>query len=392
MRTIYFDCFAGASGDMILGAMVAAGVEPAALIERLRLLPIQGFEVEFQTVTRAGLGATYANVSTTEVKSHRQLSEILDIINRSALSTVVKDRSSKIFRRLAEAEARVHNQTVEQVHFHEVGALDAILDIVGAAICFELLQIERFMCSPLNVGSGTVNMAHGVFPVPPPAVTELLRGVPFYSSDVRGELLTPTGAAIITATCDRYGSLPTFLLEATGYGAGSREYEMFPNVLRVMIGQISEQGAEDARLWMLQTNIDDASPQLIGNVMDRVFELGALDCYVVPVQMKKNRPGFLLSILVSPEQKQLMMELLFTETTTLGVRAHQVERRALERRMITVDTSYGPIDVKVAYLNGRVVNEMPEFEQCRNAARKAGVPLKKVEEAARMAIQEGSRD
>jgi uncharacterized protein (TIGR00299 family) protein len=298
----------------------------------------------------------------------------------------VKKRAVAIFARLAEAEARVHNEPVDQVHFHEVGALDAIVDVVGAAICFDFLQIERFVCSPLHVGSGMVKMAHGQFPIPPPAVAELLKGVPFYATEIKGELLTPTGAAIITTVCTEYGPIPPLKTAATGYGAGTREYQDFPNVLRVLVGESEASEASDERLWMLETNLDDASPQIIGHFMDRVLELGALDCFFTPVQMKKNRPGVLLSVLCGREEKEAVMKLLFTETTTLGVRSYEVTRRALQRSVVRVETQYGPIDVKVAHLEGRVVNEMPEFEQCRLAAAKANVPLKIVEDAARIAL------
>jgi pyridinium-3,5-bisthiocarboxylic acid mononucleotide nickel chelatase len=248
------------------------------------------------------------------------------------------------------------------------------------------LKIERFVCSPLHVGSGMVQMAHGRFPIPPPAVAELLKGVPFYATDIKGELLTPTGAAIITTVCHEYGPIPEMKTEATGYGAGTREYEDFPNVLRVLLGETESSGVMDERLWMIETNLDDASPQIIGHVMERMLELGALDCFFTPVQMKKNRPGVLLSVLCGQADKEAVMKLLFTETTTLGVRSYAVTRRALQRSVVQVQTQYGPIDVKVAHLDGRVVNEMPEFEQCRLAAAKANVPLKVVEEAARVAL------
>src|SRR5215211_6382069 len=386
MKTLYFDCFAGASGDMILGATVAAGVDPNFLREQLSLLSVTGFSVDFETVSKSGLSATYARVETAHEHKHRHLSDIKQIIEASGLREAVKQRAVQIFTRLAEAEARVHNEPVDHVHFHEVGALDAIVDVVGAAICFDALQLDRFICSPIHVGSGMVKMAHGQFPIPPPAVTELLKGVPFYAADVKGELLTPTGAAIITTVCDEYGPIPQMTTESTGYGAGTREYPDFPNVLRVFIGETESNAATDERLWMIETNLDDASPQLIGHVMDRVLASGALDCYFTPVQMKKNRPGVLLSVLCGPDEKEALMKLLFTETTTLGVRSYEVERRALRRSMVRVETQYGSIDVKVAHLDGRVVNEMPEFEQCREAAVKANVPLKAVEEAARLAL------
>ena len=386
MKTLYFDCFAGASGDMILGALVAAGVEPGFLREQLSLLPVEGFNIDFEIVNRSGLSATYARVETAHEHKHRHLSDIKLIIESSSLSEPVKERAVQIFTRLAEAEARVHNEPVDHVHFHEVGALDAIVDVVGAAICFDALQIDRFIWSPIHVGSGMVKMAHGQFPIPPPAVTELLKGVPFYATDIKGELLTPTGAAIITTVCHEYGPIPQLSTETTGYGAGTREYQDFPNVLRVLLGETEDATPTDERLWMLETNLDDASPQIVGHVMDRVLDLGALDCFFTPVQMKKNRPGVLLSVLCRREEKDVVMKLLFTETTTLGVRSYEVTRRALQRSVVRVETQDGPIDVKVAHLDGRVVNEMPEFEQCRAAAAKASVPLKVVEESARLAL------
>jgi pyridinium-3,5-bisthiocarboxylic acid mononucleotide nickel chelatase len=386
MRTLYFDCFAGASGDMILGALVAAGVDPHALGEQLSLLGVQGYAIDFQTVDRCGISATYAHVQTTPEHAHRHLDDILEIISNSRLTAGVKDRAAKIFLRLATAEAHVHNEPIADVHFHEVGALDAIVDVVGAAICFELLGIEHFVCSPLHLGSGTVEMDHGRFPVPPPAVVELLKGTPVYSTDIKGELVTPTGAAIVTTVCGEYGVIPSMKLEHTGYGAGTRQYEKFPNVLRVLIGEEQTGKATAERLWMIETNLDDMTSQYFGHVMERAFELGALDCYFTPVQMKKNRPGVLLSLLCRNTEREELIEMLFDETTTLGVRSYEVERRALERQIVRVETQYGPIDVKVARLNGNVVKQMPEYEQCRQAARSAKVPLRVVAEAARLAL------
>jgi pyridinium-3,5-bisthiocarboxylic acid mononucleotide nickel chelatase len=386
MKTLYFDCFAGASGDMILGGMVAAGVDPQRLKEQIGLLGIEGYAIDFQTVDRSGISATYARVQVPHGHTYRHLSDILKIIYESSLPVSVKDRAAKIFSRLAEAEARVHNEPIERVHFHEVGALDAIIDVVGAAICFDLLGVERFVSSPLHVGSGTVEMDHGRFPVPPPAVAELLKGVPFYATDIVGELVTPTGAAIITTVCEEFGPIPQLKLEQSGYGAGTREYEKFPNVLRVLIGDDQTSTSISERLWMLETNMDDISPQILGHVMERAFELGALDCYFTSVQMKKNRPGVMLSILCRDDQRSVLSEMLFVETTTLGIRSFEVERRALDRTIVRVETQYGPIDVKVAQLNGHVLKEMPEYEQCRRAALAAGVPLREVEEAARAAF------
>ena len=387
MKTLYFDCFAGASGDMILGAAIAAGVDREVLLQQLSLLGVEGYAVDFETVDRSGISATYARVKTEPEHKHRHLSDILRIIFDSRLPESVKHRAGQIFSRLAEAEARVHNLPIEKVHFHEVGALDAIVDVVGACICFDLLGIERFVSSPLHVGSGTVEMDHGRFPVPPPAVVELLKGVPFYSTEVTGELLTPTGAAIITTVCSSCGPIPRMQLQQTGYGAGTREYQKFPNALRILIGEDAVTAtAERQRLCMIETNMDDISPQILGHVMERAFELGALDCYFTSVQMKKNRPGVLLSVLCDADKRAVMAELLFSETTTLGIREYEVERSALRRRMVTVETPYGRIDVKVAQLNGHVIKEMPEYEQCREAARAANVPLRLVEEAAKSAF------
>jgi uncharacterized protein (TIGR00299 family) protein len=368
------------------------------LLDQLTLLGVANYEVDFSTVDRSGISAVRANVRTAHEQAHRHLSDILKIIHESRLSDGVKNRASRIFSRLAEAEARVHNLPVERIHFHEVGALDAIIDVVGACVCFELLGIERFVSSALHVGSGMVKMAHGLFPIPPPAVTVLLKGAPVYSSDIKGELVTPTGAAIISTVCDEYGPLPRMKVNATGYGAGTREYENFPNVLRVIIGEdeegarheeLDKEGANAAtieRLLMIETNVDDMSPQVFGYLMDQAFERGALDCYFTPVQMKKNRPGVLISILCRQSEREALSKLLFSETTTLGLRCYEVERRALVRESVQVSTAYGMIEVKLARLDEGRVKAMPEYEQCREAALRAGVPLREVEEAARAAF------
>ncbi|MGI8996984.1 MAG: nickel pincer cofactor biosynthesis protein LarC [Pyrinomonadaceae bacterium] len=382
MKTLYFDCFAGASGDMILGALISAGVDARLLIEQLSRLNVEGFEISFETVDRSGISATRAHVQARDERQHRHLSDILKIIEASSLTESVKEHAAKIFTRLGEAEARVHNVALEQIHFHEVGALDAIVDVVGACIGFELLGVEKFMASPLHVGSGTVEMAHGRFPVPPPAVVELLRDAPIYATDIKGELMTPTGAAIISSVCEDFGPLPALRVARTGYGAGAREYENFPNVLRVFIGE-SAAANETEKALVVETNIDDCSPQLIGHVMERALAAGALDCYFTPVQMKKNRPGVLVTILCRPPDRETMFELLFSETTTIGVRCYEVERRTLDRVFVSVQTSFGAVSIKVARLNGRVVNATPEFEECRAAALRAGVPLREVEVEAR---------
>ncbi|MEJ7577632.1 MAG: nickel pincer cofactor biosynthesis protein LarC [Pyrinomonadaceae bacterium] len=393
MRTLYFDCFAGASGDMTLGALVGVGVDPYQLLKQLALLDVPGYAIDFSTVDRSGISATRAHVRIERQHAHRHLKDVHQIIHSSRLSDNVKERASRIFTRLAEAEARVHNVPVERVHFHEVGALDAIVDVVGACIGFEMLGVERFACSPLHLGSGMVEMAHGRFPVPPPAVIELLRDKPVYATDIKGELVTPTGAAIISTVCDSFGSMPAMRVERTGYGAGAREYERFPNVLRVILGETEADGSSvnTEKLILLETNIDDLSPQILGHMMEQAFAQGALDCFFISAQMKKNRPGVLLSILCAPADRQKMEELLFAETTTLGVRATEVERRALQREIVPVETEYGRIDVKVRRIGEVAQDGTPEYEQCRAAAQQANVPLRVVEAAARAAFRDMNR-
>jgi len=395
MRTLYFDCFAGISGDMTLGALVGAGADERALTERLALLDVQGYEISFEEVERSGISATRANVRLTKDEHHhRHLADIRGIILRSRLGDLVKERAARIFTRLAEAEARVHNVAVESIHFHEVGAVDAIVDVVGACIGFELLGVERFEASALHVGSGTVEMAHGRFPVPPPAVAELLRGAPLYSTDIRGELVTPTGAAIVATLCESFGPMPTMRLLSTGYGAGAREYKNFPNVLRVLVGESESDGEgagesaaeRDELLTVVETNVDDVSPQVLGHVLEQALARGALDCYLTHVQMKKNRPGVLVTILCRNEDREAMLDLLLAETPTLGARSYTVRRRALEREAVTVETEFGRIAVKVGRLRGHAVSATPEYEECREAALRAGVPLREVQEAARAAF------
>lgn len=386
MRTLYFDCFAGASGDMILGALVNAGVDRHALIDQLGLLGVGGWHIDFEIVDRSGISATYARVQTAHERGHRHLGDILKIIYDSGLSEGVKNCAARIFSRLAEAEAQVHNQPIEKIHFHEVGALDAIIDVCGAAIGFELLGTERFISSPLRLGRGMIDMAHGSFPIPPPAVIELLKGKPIYSGDIEGEFVTPTGAAIISTICDQFGLLPPMKLQSSGYGAGTRDPKNFPNVLRVFVGETQDASTlADETLLVIETSIDDMSPQIFGYVVDRALELGALDCYLTPVQMKKNRPGMLVSILCRPDDREKLMQMLFAETTTIGARSYEVSRRALSRETVRVETQFGPIDVKVAHTNNGAVNVMPEFEQCRSTAKKAGVALREVQEAAQQA-------
>lgn len=383
MKTLYFDCFAGASGDMILGGLVGLGVDPDQLTVALKGLGTLGWELRCESVDRSGISAQRVHVVTEETHAHRHLSGILRIIDQAELSPSVKARAGTIFSRLAAAESRVHRVPVEKIHFHEVGALDAIVDIVGACVGFELLGVERFLCSPLHVGSGFVEMAHGKFPVPPPAVSELLTGAPVYSTEIVGELVTPTGAAIISTVCEGYGPMPAMTVTATGYGAGGRTYEKFPNVLRLWLGETERVVAPDTeRLALVETNLDDVSPQVLGHVMDRIFDAGALDCYFTPVHMKKNRPGIVVSVLCDRDLLPKVQQILFAETPTLGLRISDVSRATLPREVVSVVTEYGMIDVKIAFLERGEIKIAPEFQHCQTAALQHSVPLRTVEAAA----------
>lgn len=394
MQTLYFDCFAGASGNMILGALIAAGVDKSLLESELRKLEIPDFELRVETVDRSGISSLHLDIIVPDEKNHRHLHHIEAIIGGSSLSDRVKDRSIEIFRRLAEAEAKVHGTTVEKIHFHEVGGLDAIIDIVGACIGFEMLGIESFACSKIHVGSGFVTMEHGKFPVPPPAVAELLKGKPIYSTEIEGELITPTGAAIISTLCDSYGTLPEMKVEVSAYGAGTRTYEGFPNVIRILIGQteakfsIEPADPKFDTLTHLDTNIDDTTPQVLGFVMDRAFEIGALDCWFTPIQMKKNRPAFLLSVLCETEKAEALKNMIFTETSTLGIRQAMVERESLEREVRTVTTEFGDVRVKFAMRKGNVLNAMPEYDDVRRIALEKGIAFRIVRDAALQKISE----
>lgn len=387
MRTIYFDCFAGASGNMILAALIAAGVNKNLLEKELRKLEIPEFDIRVETVDRSGISSLHLEVIVPDERKHRHLEQIEKLIGGSTLSDSIKDRSTAIFRRLAEAEAKVHGKTVQEIHFHEVGGLDAIVDIVGACIGFEMLGIERFASSKINVGGGFVTMKHGKFPVPPPAVSELLKGKPIYSTEIEGELTTPTGAAIISTVCDSYGRLPEITLEGSAYGAGTRNYDGFPNVIRLLIGQTKAKVSvwpDDSKLdklTLLETNIDDSTPQVLGFVLERAFELQALDCWFTPIQMKKNRPAFLLSILCGPEKAEAIKEMVFAETSTIGIRQNFVERESLDREIRSISTKYGDVRIKFASRNGKVINAVPEYDDVRRIALEKGIAFRIVSDA-----------
>jgi len=391
MRTLYFDCFAGASGNMILGALLGLGIDREELEAELAKLKVPDVSLEVTTVDRSGISATHVEIKAPDQKAHRHLSDIAKIIDSSDLDQRIKDRSIAIFTRLADAEAKVHGITVEKVHFHEVGAIDAIVDIVGACIGFKLLGIERFVCSKINVGSGFVEMDHGKFPVPPPAVAELLSDFPIYSNEIEGELITPTGAAIISTVCDSYGSLPEMSLDKTSYGAGSRTYERFPNVIRLLIGATAQSSVEASEdLIQIETNLDDISPQVLGYVMERAFDLGALDCWFTPIQMKKNRPATMVSILCSKDKRAELAELLYEETTTLGLRVMPIERECLKRELIPVKTRFGEVRVKVAKYGGKITNAMPEFDDVRRLALENNVPFRAVQDEALAELRRGT--
>lgn len=390
MRTLYFDCFAGASGNMILGALLALGVDREVLVEKLAGLSTSDFEIVVDNADRSGINGVHVDVKSPSETKHRHLNEIEKIIDEADLTPLVKDRSKKIFRRLAEAEAKVHGIDIEKVHFHEVGAMDAIVDVVGACIGFEMLGIERFACSRIHVGSGFVKMAHGTYPVPPPAVAELLTGFQIYSTGIEGELITPTGAAIISTLCDGDNGLPEMQIEATGYGAGTRTYDGFPNVLRLMIGEtqstatrdhseVKDDGTFSETLSLLETNIDDLSPQVLGYVLERALESGALDAWFTPIQMKKNRPAATVSVLCADDIRPSIIEMLYSETTTLGIRSIGIERNSLPREEVLVETRFGKVSVKTARFRGRIVNIMPEYEHVRRIALETGIPFREVQ-------------
>lgn len=424
MRTIYFDCFSGISGDMVLGALVDAGVDPAAIAHEIGKLGLDDWRIETARVERSALAATKVTVVVGgkveglhgEVHDHdhthdhdhdhahghqhhhdhdhgasRGLVEILELIGRSALSETTKSRASRAFLKLGEAEARAHGTTPEQVHFHEVGAVDAIVDVVGAFAGLELLGAERFIASPVNVGGGTVTFSHGTYPVPGPATAELLKGVPIYSGEIQKELVTPTGAAILTTVVESYGRLPEMVVERIGYGAGTRDVPGRPNVLRVMVGETASSGARTDRVVVLEAAVDDMTAEALGHFSERALAAGALDVYFTPVQMKKNRPGVEITLLAEPHDLDRLARLVFRETTTIGLRQREVARRVLDREIVTVETEFGPVRIKIARLDGEVVNAAPEYEDCRAAAERAGAPLAAVQAAASAAYVEKRR-
>jgi uncharacterized protein (TIGR00299 family) protein len=380
MKLAYFDCFSGISGDMTLGALLDAGCEVERLRAELRGLQVPGWELSAEKVWKNGMAATYVKVKTSDQQKHRSLSTILEILEKSQLGPLVRERAAAIFQKLGEAEARVHDVPVEKIHFHEVGAVDAIVDIVGACIGFGALGIEHFACSPLNVGGGTTRMAHGILPVPAPATANLLLGKPTYSNGAQKELVTPTGAAIVATLCDSFGPQPAMSVSAIGYGAGTADLEGQPNVVRIMIGEGAEKSVPgfDEEIDVIEANLDDMNPQIYGYFLEKALAAGALDVYTTPVQMKKNRPGTLLTVLCKPQDTNNLMALIFAETTTFGARTYRAQRRALPRELVSVTTRFGEVHIKVSRVNGRILHVAPEYDDCRKLAVEKNVPLQRV--------------
>jgi pyridinium-3,5-bisthiocarboxylic acid mononucleotide nickel chelatase len=414
MRIAYLDCFSGISGDMFLGALVDAGV-PRSTFEQAVLALDLGARLEFSRVSRSGISATKVDVivggekeqpreisapSSHHFDTHthhqepghkhsgqahgRSLSEISKIIRQAELSESAKRTAIAIFERLGAAEAKIHEVPIEQIHFHELGALDALVDIVGASLGAEALAVDEFVCSPLNVGGGTVSCAHGTYPVPAPATVELLKGAPVYSSGIQAELVTPTGAAIVAVLTKRFGEFPQIKILQSGYGAGTRDIPGHANVLRITVGESLVEGypekttprASRETITVLEANLDDLNPQVFGYLMDRLLEAGALDVFTTPAQMKKNRPGVLLSVLAKPEQADELTQIIFAESTTLGVRRREEQRQILARKWHSVSTRFGEVRIKLASLNGTVTSYAPEYEDCRRIATEHRVPLK----------------
>jgi uncharacterized protein (TIGR00299 family) protein len=390
MKAVYFDCFSGISGDMTLGALVDAGCPLDVLRSKLQGLQVPGWEISAEKVWKNGMAATLVRVMTAGTLSHRSLTTILGILQKSQLDGQVKQRAGAIFTKLGEAEAAVHDVPIEKIHFHEVGAVDAIVDIVGACIGFGELGFEKFACSALNVGGGTAKMAHGILPVPAPATARLLMGKPTYSSGVQKELVTPTGAAIVATLCEAFGPQPAMKVGAIGYGAGATDLESQPNVLRIMVGEVSDKvmDGHGGTIRVLEANLDDMNPQIFGYLLDKALAAGALDVFTTPIQMKKSRPGTLVTILCKPEDESKFQDMLFAETTTLGVRSHLVDRRALPREFVKVATPFGEVRLKISRTNGRIQHASPEFDDCRKLAEEKNVPLHEVMEQAMHQFEE----
>jgi pyridinium-3,5-bisthiocarboxylic acid mononucleotide nickel chelatase len=391
MRVAHFDCFSGISGDMTLGALIDAGVDAGAIRAAIDSLGLP-ITLEIEKIRKGGFAATEVRVEAPEEHVHRHLPDVEEILNRGRLTERQRGLALRIFRRLAEAEAAVHGIPLEKVHFHEVGALDSIADIAGAAVGLDLLGVGRFTSRPVPTGSGMVKCAHGLMPVPAPAVAELLKGVPLAASDIKAELTTPTGAAILTTVVTEWAAEPAMTVERIGCGAGRREFVEQPNLLRLFVGVAAEADAEETdRVWVLETNLDDVPAEVIGYCFDQLFAAGALDVFSTPIQMKKNRPGVLLSVLAAEAALPALEAVLFRETETFGVRRYPARRSKLRREAVTVETPWGPVRGKRGWREGGPEVFTPEYEDCARVARSQGVPLREVYAAVRRAYAERNR-
>lgn len=379
MRVAHFDCFSGISGDMVLGAVIDAGVDPEAIRSVLASLGLP-IVLEVDKVKRCGFAATKATVRAQDQEDYRFLPDIEAILARAALSAPQRELATTIFRKVALAESTAHGMPLERVHFHEVGALDSIADIVGSAVAIDLLNVERFTSSPVAVGSGTVKCAHGIMPVPTPGTAELLKGVPIAKCPVKGELATPTGVAILTSVVTEFVDTPELTLERIGHGAGTKDPIEQPNMLRLLVGEAMARGGSGAgfdEVIVLETNLDDCAGEVIGYTIERLFAAGALDVYTVPIQMKKNRPGTMLSIITEPQRIAALEAIVFRETATFGIRRTTAARSKLAREFATVETPWGPVRVKRGQ-NSEVTIVAPEYEDCARLARQNEIPLREV--------------
>ncbi|MCL6477918.1 MAG: nickel pincer cofactor biosynthesis protein LarC [Peptococcaceae bacterium] len=394
MKILYLDCFSGISGDMCLGALIDAGVDRNWLESKLRSLPLQHWDMTVDRHSSRGIEGTRVKITVEEDRQpHRHLGDIKDLITRGSLPERARCTAINIFQRLAEAEGKVHGVPADQVHFHEVGAVDSIIDVVGTSLAVDFLEIDRVVCSPLPPGRGYINCRHGIMPVPAPATAELLKGVPLRALDVEGELATPTGAAIAVTLAGSFGPLPEMTVESVGYGLGSKDFGI-PNSLRVFKGRSRDEasGWDHESVLVMETNIDDMNPEFTGHVAERLFARGALDVFISTAYMKKGRLGCLLTIICRPQNKEALLEILFRETTTLGVRFREERRAVLVRRMEEVATPYGKVRIKTALgKDGRRLKSAPEYEDCKKIALEKSVPVKSVYEAALQAVLSGDR-
>jgi uncharacterized protein (TIGR00299 family) protein len=387
MHTAYIDCIAGASGDMLLGALVDAGLALEDLKSKLALLHLAGFEIETQQVQKKHIRATHLKVMVKDEKTERRVPEIVEIIQDSDLQIEIQTKAIEVIKRLGKMEARIHGTDLDQVHLHELGGIDTIVDIVGFILGLDLLKITELIVSPLPLGRGFTQSAHGKIPLPAPAALELIKGVPVYGMEIDKELVTPTGAALLTSLASRFGPFPAMEVSAIGYGAGTWDLPI-PNVLRVLIGTREPRpSAQIDHLILLETNIDDMNPEIYEHLMEQLFKAGALDISLFPIQMKKNRPGTMLQVLTAPETAQGLKQIIYQETTTLGIRQQWVERECLNRHFESVETKYGTVQMKIAELSDGRIKYSPEYEDCRILALKHDLPIQVIVKAAEVAFE-----